>query len=259
MGANATTFVPAYVAGEVLTAANLSVTNSGIPVFATTVTRDAAFGGTGEKTLAEGQFAYIEATNTTQYYDGAAWQSVGVTPGIIPIAPTSVGKTGASSTATASTNGQVTFALCESLTLNGVFTSAYSNYRLLYTGFASSNTTLFGRLSVAGTANTTANYNLQYVVAATTSISSQRFTGSTSWRMAENTFTTDGDNLSMDIFNPQAAKNTTMNNVGGSTIGSAYWQSTYATFSTTTQFDGIQFFPSTGTFSGTISVYGYNQ
>jgi hypothetical protein len=78
MGANATTFVPSYTSGEVLTAANLSVTNSGIPVFATTVTRDAAFNGTGEKTLAEGQFAYIEATNTTQYYDGAAWQSVGV-------------------------------------------------------------------------------------------------------------------------------------------------------------------------------------
>jgi hypothetical protein len=77
MGANATTFVPAYVAGEVLTAADLSVTNSGIPVFATTVTRDAAFGGTGEKTLAEGQYAYIEATNATQFYDGAAWQTVG--------------------------------------------------------------------------------------------------------------------------------------------------------------------------------------
>ena len=77
MGANATTFVPTYVAGEVLTAADMNVTNSGIPVFATTTTRDAAFGGTGEKTLAEGQFAYIEASNETQYYDGAAWQSVG--------------------------------------------------------------------------------------------------------------------------------------------------------------------------------------
>ena len=76
MGANAVTTVPVYTAGEVLTAANMNITNSGIPVFATTVTRDAAFGGTGEKTLAEGQFAYIEATNTTQYYDGAAWQSV---------------------------------------------------------------------------------------------------------------------------------------------------------------------------------------
>jgi hypothetical protein len=77
MGANATTFVPAYVAGEVLTAADLSVTNSGIPVFATTVTRDAAFGGTGEKVLSEGQFAYIEATDTTQYYNGTSWLALG--------------------------------------------------------------------------------------------------------------------------------------------------------------------------------------
>jgi hypothetical protein len=77
MGANATTFVPAYVAGEVLTAADLNVTNSGIPVFATTTTRDAAFGGTGEKTLAEGQFAYIEATDQTMYYSGASWLALG--------------------------------------------------------------------------------------------------------------------------------------------------------------------------------------
>jgi hypothetical protein len=77
MGANAVTTVPVYVAGEVLTAADLNITNSGIPVFAGTTERDAAFGGTGEKTLAEGQFAYIEATNTTQYYDGAAWLALG--------------------------------------------------------------------------------------------------------------------------------------------------------------------------------------
>ena len=79
MGANATTFVPAYVAGEVLTAADLSVTNSGIPVFSGTATRDAAFGGSGEKVLAEGQFAYLEDTNTTQYYTGSAWVGVGQT------------------------------------------------------------------------------------------------------------------------------------------------------------------------------------
>jgi hypothetical protein len=77
MGANAVTTVPVYTAGEVLTAADMNITNSGIPVFATTVTRDAAFGGAGEKTLAEGQFAYIEATNTTQFYDGSAWFALG--------------------------------------------------------------------------------------------------------------------------------------------------------------------------------------
>ena len=76
MGANAVTTVPVYVAGEVLTAADLNITNSGIPVFADATARDAAFGGAGEKVLAEGQFAYLESTNASQYYDGSSWQAI---------------------------------------------------------------------------------------------------------------------------------------------------------------------------------------
>jgi len=77
MGANAQTTVPDFVADTVLTAAKLDISAAtGVPVFATTVTRDAAFGG-ANKVLAEGQLAYIEATDTVQYYSGAAWASVG--------------------------------------------------------------------------------------------------------------------------------------------------------------------------------------
>jgi hypothetical protein len=77
MGANAGTAVPVYASGQVLDAARLNLTNSGVPVFAGTATRDAAFGGAGEKTLAEGQLAYLEDANVVQYYDGAAWATVG--------------------------------------------------------------------------------------------------------------------------------------------------------------------------------------
>ena len=73
MGVNAQTTVPKFTAGQVLTAAQQTAINTGIPVFATTTTRDDAFGGTGEKVLAEGQFAYIEATDTLQYYNGTSW------------------------------------------------------------------------------------------------------------------------------------------------------------------------------------------
>ena len=59
MGANAQTSVPAFTAGQVLTAAQVTGINTGIPVFASSTERDAAFGGTGEKTLAEGQMAYL--------------------------------------------------------------------------------------------------------------------------------------------------------------------------------------------------------
>jgi hypothetical protein len=77
--ANTQIKVPLFAAAEVLTAANMNISaGTGIPVFATTVTRDAAFGGAGEKVLAEGQFAYIEATDELQYYDGAGWVAGGV-------------------------------------------------------------------------------------------------------------------------------------------------------------------------------------
>jgi len=80
MGANAQTSVPDFTAGQVLTAAQMTEVNTGIPVFADSTARDAAFGGTGEKILAEGQFAFLEDTNATQYYDGATWQTLGAAP-----------------------------------------------------------------------------------------------------------------------------------------------------------------------------------
>jgi hypothetical protein len=76
MGLNAQTAVPVFTAGQVLTAQQQKEINTGIPVFATTVTRDAAFGGTGEKTLAEGQACYIEGTGV-QVYNGTTWRPYG--------------------------------------------------------------------------------------------------------------------------------------------------------------------------------------
>jgi len=88
MGANAQTSVPAFTSGQVLTAAQVTQINTGIPVFASSTERDAAFGGTGEKTLAEGQMAYLEDTNETQYYDGAAWAAIGGGGGILQVQST---------------------------------------------------------------------------------------------------------------------------------------------------------------------------
>jgi hypothetical protein len=59
MGANAQTTVPSFTIGQVLTADQQNQSaRTGVPVFATTVERDAAFGGAGEKTLAEGQLLF---------------------------------------------------------------------------------------------------------------------------------------------------------------------------------------------------------
>lgn len=79
MGANAQTSVPVFSAGQTLLDTQMTQINTGIPVFSGTATRDAAFGGAGEKTLAEGQFAYLEdgsGSQAVQYYDGSAWQTL---------------------------------------------------------------------------------------------------------------------------------------------------------------------------------------
>ncbi len=77
MGANAQTSVPTFTSGQVLTAASQNLINTGVPVAAGTAERDGLFGGSGEKVLAEGQLCYLEDANVVQYYDGAAWATVG--------------------------------------------------------------------------------------------------------------------------------------------------------------------------------------
>lgn len=70
-----------YVSGDVLTAAqvNTYLQDQVIMRFATTAARDAAFGGAGEPTVAEGMFAYIDANDTLYYYTGSQWTVYGVT------------------------------------------------------------------------------------------------------------------------------------------------------------------------------------
>ena len=76
MGINSQSSVPTFTAGQVLTAQQQNWINTGVPVFDNTTQRDSAFGGTGEKTLAEGQLCYLEDTNVVQFYTGTAWQTL---------------------------------------------------------------------------------------------------------------------------------------------------------------------------------------
>jgi len=69
-----------FTSGAVLTAAqvNTFLMDQSIMRFATTAARDAAFGGAGEPTLAEGMFAYIDADNTLYFYSGSVWAAYGI-------------------------------------------------------------------------------------------------------------------------------------------------------------------------------------
>lgn len=247
MGANAQTAVPAFTAGQVLTAAQQTQINTGIPVFATTVTRDAAFGGTGEKTLAEGQFAYIEATNTTQYYDGAAWQTVGQTPGLQYI-------TGAAFSSVAS----VSFAA-------NTFSSTYRNYKILCDiTSASAVVTLTGRLRAGGSDNTTSNYFYGgYNYSFNTTALNVNATSATTWDLGriENGQANLGGFV-MELLDPQVAQKTqAYGNLMYQTGSPFYWGTINMgwAFNATTQFDSFSIISTGGNITGNYRVYGYSE
>ena len=234
MGANATTFVPAYVAGEVLTAADLTVTNSGIPVFADSTARDNSFGGTGEKVLAEGQYAYLESTNATQVYDGAAWQPVGVSPGLVRVGG---GALSGSST-----------------TFSSVFSATYDAYRIVFSNLSAS--AAAGLKMTLGA--TTANYNYVSVAAvySTSAYSAQSGEDTAaSWLVVGNLNSATGGAF-MDIVNPFLAAKTTFRsdfvNLAGTAAGTL---SGY--LNNTTSYTAFTIAPASGTCTGTVNIYGY--
>jgi hypothetical protein len=148
MGINAQTSVPNFTSGDVLTAANTNLLTNAPPVFAGTATRDAAFGGAGEKTLAEGQLCYLEDSNIVQYYDGAAWATVGPTASkiaqVIQTVVATAVTTTSSSYVTSSLNASITPTLNTSKILI-VVSMPFSN-----DSYPTTNFTIF-RGTVAGT------------------------------------------------------------------------------------------------------------
>lgn len=232
MGANATTFVPTYVAGEVLTAADLNVTNSGIPVFADSTARDAAFGGTGEKVLAEGQYAYLESTNATQYYDGSAWVSVGTS------ALVRVGGGSLSSTST---------------TFTSVFSSTYNNYKIILSDMTGSGT---GYLAFRfGT--TSANYYYGAPIFQYTGATSQVSGSNVSFIRFMNNATTSGGGASIEVQNPNLAVKSNAQILAAWTDTGGYAQYTAGFLNDSTQYTSFTILAESGNLTGTCDVYGY--
>ena len=239
MGANAQTAVPVFTAGHVLTAVQQTQINTGIPVFATTVTRDAAFGGTGEKTLAEGQFAYIEATDTTQYYDGAAWQSVGASSGL-----TLTGSADPSAVA--------------SISINNCFSATYTNYLIQINLVSSAAGTFLMRMRVGGTDNTTSDNNTSYRYSELTSVNVLDNNTNASSSISLNASTGNRSFFGqINIQRPFEAQPTTgqFTSVGEASTPNYYFNGAFCK-TASTSFDGFTITPGAGTITGKIRVYG---
>lgn len=226
-----------FATGEVLTAADTNgYLMQGVNVFANAAARTAAI-----TSPQEGQMSYLKDTDETQYYTGSAWVSVGGASGLNLVSTTTIGTA------------------VSTVSVNNVFTSAYSNYKVIIEWVGSSaSTNLNFRLRASGTDNSAANSyqprgfsNLASTVASFGSAGAQMQIGS----IVNN----DYDITSMEVFRPQIAANTTfaVNHYEGSNNSAYMFMGMHFA---ATSFDGFTVYPTTGTLTnGTIYVYGYGK
>jgi hypothetical protein len=168
----------------------------------------------------------------------------GINSAFVAIVPTSI--TVGGGTATASANGQVTLtSVTTSVLLNGVFSSTYTNYKVLF--FANSDGadyTLTGRLSVGGSVSSATEYRTNWVYAAGGTAYAENLAAATSFGFS---FGAKKQRLiSFDISQPFVATQTYLTGTllesyaaGTSGVAAATGHMNQAA----TSYDGIQFLP----------------
>jgi hypothetical protein len=147
------------------------------------------------------------------------------------------------------------FSAVSTQSLNNVFTSTYTNYRIVLNTDHSSAGLIRIRFRASGADNTTSNYYF----------TSQQIAGA-SWSDLGNANAdttavigyndTNESDFSIDIFTPQAAFRTAYVSTGHSGRQGVV---AAGVFDTAAQFDGFTLIPGAGTMTGTVSVYGYNK
>ena len=184
--------------------------------------------------------------------------------GLVPIVPTSV--TMGSGSATINANGKVSFTTSSSATgvsLNGVFTSAYENYKVVFNGAGSSlGAGLYMRLRNAGSDFSSGSYFYSGWYSRSTASANGYWSGhgTTQFDVGRIHTDTTGRKCSsvIDVLGPSTTGRQPMITClwAGEDSGSPLGAFTNGALAATGTYDGLTFVPSTGTFVGTVQVYG---
>jgi hypothetical protein len=194
----------------------------------------------------------VLSSNTTLATDAevAASYQTKATAGLTLLTPTSIVATGGSGSI--STNGAVSFTSASAISLNGVFSSTYENYLGVLNCTTGSSAELSFRLRVAGTDATGANYNSGFIRIGGSSTNTGLTFGGLAYSSIANNYY-----CNFTLFKPFLTEKTghishwynptiQLGNIAGE-------------HQLTTSYDSISFRTDLGTFTGTVSVYGYNK
>jgi hypothetical protein len=216
--------------------------------FATTTARDAAFGGAGEPTLAEGMTAYIDNLNVIQTYDGSNWIST----------------TALQSTRDVSSGfvfiGDFPAVGNRPLTVSGVFNSTYLNYRIVLNMYGSTGgDEWYIRFLNAASAEITSNDYTRYGLSVTTSGALTNYYAASTNRLTIGALTASSTQFAsavIDVFNANTATRTTahfkvFNMVTGENVDGTMQLSVLDALT------GFVVYGVAGNVFGSCKVYGY--
>lgn len=206
-------------------------------------------------------------------WDGSAWQdlvnatqdltpysttaqmntAIAASAGLTQVIPTSIAK-GASGTASATAGGTVTFTGTESLSLNGVFTTNYDNYQIIFYADNSANDAINVRFRTGGTDNTSTSYKYQFIRGYSTTVNGVDSASSTFAPFYSTRSTSYKSIITGTVGTPAQSEITTFTATQGTLD---FVMVTGANFDATTSFDGITFLPPSGLITGKVAIYAY--
>jgi hypothetical protein len=151
-----------------------------------------------------------------------------------------------------------TFSAVSSQSIDTLFSSTYQNYFMILniSSVSGTNPNILAYFRSAG-ADVTTNNNTENLVQYSTTITGAE-TGSTIEFGRSSAGYSDLSNFSVNIFNPQIARTTTFSSNGGfvTNAGVPYQYRSFGYNLSITQMTGIKIYPSTGTMTGEVSIYG---
>jgi hypothetical protein len=157
--------------------------------------------------------------------------------------------------------GSSSFTTSSSVSLNNCFSSTYENYVLsIRLTAASATSTISARMRASGTDASGGNYSWQDVSGFGGTAGAGNSSGQTAFNFGTILNTAaDRYGYRFDLYGPQTATKTLGLYEGGYTNngGTVITNQIYTVHDLSTSYDGITFYPSSGTITGSIRVFGY--
>jgi hypothetical protein len=154
---------------------------------------------------------------------------------------------------------ETAFTASNSIVADAVFTSVYRNYTIKITSVATAGVGLSFKLRASGVSAST-NYNYQYLSMNGTTVTGGR---SSSQTLADAGSVAQQESaLTLNLYNPAVAVATNFDSITAYVSGAFTSPVSYlytGNHTTATAYDGIEMIPSSGTLTGSYTIYGWSK